>query len=172
MKTALLSVLLMLATCNAGPAGQKAQLADPHKGELLFWAPGHKGWETIAVTLLRSGRLEVFINPAEIYQDATDSGPSFLGPFRLTTRWVEVVRGLPPAAIMESRGWRDPWARFSYPFQIFPGVGAYKMPNPQSGIDSELRVFQRDANSFLVVIVQVDRVYEAGLAIEAGGMEQ
>lgn len=180
MKTVLLAVLLSFATCAAdGPGAgprwerEKVKRIKSPKGEVLWIAPVHEGWKVAAITLLNGGKgVEVFVDPERTYQTATDCGPFINKAVRVCTTWIEIFAVLPPKGAQESPGWRYPAARHSYPLQVWPGAQGvpFKLPNPKSGIDSEIRIFEANGSSWLVVITVFELVYDLdAMPIEAHG---
>lgn len=145
------------------------------KGEVLWVAPKHEGWKIAAITLLNDGKgVEVFADPERTYQTATDCGPHINKRLRVCTTWIEVFAALPPQGAQENTGWRWPAARHSYPLQVWPGAQGvpFRLPNPKSGVDSEIRIFESMGISWLIVITVYEPVYDMDSSnVEAKGEE-
>ena len=171
----LLTALLIATTCNAmqGPSAhwerkQVAAMRSP-SGTVLWVAPGDKGHEIISILALNTGGISVFAEPALTYQRARSCGAAFRPEIRVCTEVIEVVKNLPPEGAADTFGWRDPASVLYYPLQVFPGVqgSAFRVPNRETGIPDELRIFER-GDSWLIVItttgvvVNLDEVKLAG----------
>jgi len=166
LKIMLLSLLLGATSCNStsGPSAswERANLPTSEKGEVLWVVPGHEGYKIAAVIALTRGGFEIFAAPELTYQRARTCGAAFVPQVRVCMEYIEVFKGLAPQNAMETPGWRDPSSILYYPLQVFPGAqgSALRVPNSETGIPNEIRIFQRGEGAWLIVITTNSLVYD------------
>lgn len=115
-RSLIVSIAVVLVSCAAAP---QKQYTSP-KGDVLF-VPDCYGCET-AINVIRlhgSTRLQVFINPKNVYQYAASVAPIYGSTSLMETRQWEVFTRLPESAVASGPGWRQPEAVHIYVYTLF-----------------------------------------------------
>lgn len=118
------------------------------RGTIVFYPRDrHNGWELLAVTRKRDGRLDVSFDPKRLYQDATTQAAMRDGR-ELVTRYLEIVVDLPAAATTDRAGFVDvSGIRVCCPVEEFEARAGNQIAE----------VWSNGSDDFLVVISKVGR---------------
>jgi hypothetical protein len=147
-RSAFALAFLCLFTTGAVLAATEPQ---PSAGVLLFAPDRHEGWKILAITQKLDGRIEVYCNPALIWQDGEMSGLSYNGHWLVHLRFVEVVVNQAPNEAAVRRGWRDPYRALMYTAPV------YDKTVTVDGVPHRV-VVRSDGENFGVYIMTLERI--------------